>query len=263
MSPTTSFIAAHGERLEAVHYVRDGAPCILFCHGFPGVYKHYDVAECLHGQGFDVVVLKYRGVDGSSGYFTFSQAVQDVSAAVAHLAPRAAPFGGLGVFGYSAGAYYAIATAATQPGVRSIAALSPVVDLPRTARLEFENLYELMLEAPKTIRVRGVHDLVASFAELWHDHPVLARVRSLENTPLLILEGDDDKHGDPVQAHLLFEAAREPKELCILPGAGHYFEQNDQRAQIGENLARFFARTLGMNGVRSAAVTASDLGGAR
>src|SRR5215213_1420547 len=45
----------------------------------------------------------------------------------------------------------------------------------------------------------------------------LARVRS----PILIAHGDPDGTIPTAEAHLLFAAANEPKELLIVPGAGH------------------------------------------
>jgi len=47
------------------------------------------------------------------------------------------------------------------------------------------------------------------------------RINNL-NSPVLIIAGTKDKHTTPVETKRLFNAAREPKELWIVPGAGHF-----------------------------------------
>lgn len=232
------------ERLEALYFAHAGAPLVLFCHGFPGIHKHVDLAERMFDAGFNVLLLKYRGVDGSSGYFDFMSAVEDVAAAIRYTARLDVAPDGIGLFGYSAGAYYALAAAADAPVVKAVCALSPVFDLPRAAKARFENIYQLMLDAHSVIRVRGTHDLVASFAELWQKHHLPTVVRRLTETPLLIIDGDDDAHGDPQQSRSLYEAANEPKRLHWLGNAGHYFEAAHERDEISDELAAFFTERL-------------------
>jgi dipeptidyl aminopeptidase/acylaminoacyl peptidase len=233
------------ERLEALHFARAGAPLVLFCHGFPGIHKHMDLAERMFDAGFGVLLLKYRGVDGSSGYFDFMGAVEDVAAAIRYAARLDVASGGIGLFGYSAGAYYALAAAADAPVVKAVCALSPVFDLPRAARADFENIHQLMLNAHSVIRVRSTHDLVASFAELWQKHHLPEALKRLTQTPLLIIDGDDHTHGDPQQSRSLYEAANEPKRLHWLGNAGHYFEAAHERDEISDELAAFFTERLG------------------
>jgi len=215
------------------------------------VHQHIDLAEAVHRAGLAVLVLRYRGVGQSTGFFNFRDAIFDVEAAMDHLAASGIGSQGLGLFGYSAGGYYGInaavsRNAASSDGclVNAVCVLSPVVDLPRTARLKFENMYELMLAAPDLIRVAGVDHLVASFAEIWRDYYVLDRVAELDGIPILIIDGDDEEHGDPEQARMLYAAAREPKLLLSLPGAGHYFDRPQDRARLMQEIAGFFAREL-------------------
>lgn len=61
---------------------------------------------------------------------------------------------------------------------------------------------------------------------LFTDTPIdqlspIERINNL-NSPLLIISGTKDKHTTPPETERLFAAAREPKELWIVPGAGHF-----------------------------------------
>lgn len=230
----------------------EDAPVVLFCHGFPGIHQHEDLAAAVHRAGMAVVLLKYRGVGESTGLFTFRDAITDVKSAIDYLVDSGIGSAGIGLFGYSAGGYYGInATVSCNTGVspdrrsiRAICVLSPLVDLPRTARLKFENIYQLMLSAHTLIRIAGVDHLVASFAEIWRDYHVLERVSMLDGVPILIIDGDDKEHGDPEQASMLYTAAKEPKTLLTVPGAGHYFDQSEERARLEHEIVHFFAREL-------------------
>lgn len=249
--PRQLSIRSGDECLDAVLLPRPDAPVVLFCHGFPGVHQHMDLAEAVHRTGMAVLLLRYRGVGQSTGFFNFRDAIIDVEAAINYLTTSGVGSRGIGLFGYSAGGYYGINAAvsrnAASPGgqaVNAMCVLSPVVDLPRTALLKFENLYELMLSAPALIRVAGVDHLVATFAEIWRDHNVLDRVAMLDGTPILIVDGDDEEQGDPEQARMLYAAAREPKRLLFIPGARHYFDRPQDRTQLKQEIAEFFAREL-------------------
>lgn len=244
MSAEQLRIPVRSDSLEVIHFSKPEAPLVLFCHGFPGVYKHMDLAEDLFKAGFGVMVMKYRGVDSSTGFFDFTSAIEDVSAVVNYasnldIAPKE-----VGVFGYSIGAYYALNVAAETSLIRSICALSPVSDLPRAARADFEDIYQLMLDSQSMIRTRGVADLVASFAEAWEKYNLPKRIRSIHGVPLLIIEGTKGEMSYPEQAQILYDTANEPKELHWMTDAGHFFTEPEERKQLSNLLQSFFGETL-------------------
>lgn len=49
----------------------------------------------------------------------------------------------------------------------------------------------------------------------------ITRVGDL-NAPLLLISGTDDRHTTVAETERLFEAARQPKEMWIVPGGGHF-----------------------------------------
>lgn len=244
MTPEILRIPVKQDTLEALHFERPAARQILFCHGFPGVYKHIDLAEDLFQAGFGVVVMKYRGVDSSTGHFNFLSAIEDVAGVTQFVTREGIAPDGIGVFGYSIGAYYALNIAVDTPAIKAVCALSPVTDLPRAARADFENIYQLMLDAQALIKTHGVHDLVASFAEIWRKYNLPDRVRQIRGIPLLIIDGTNEDRGDPEQSRILYAAANEPKQLHWLTNAGHYFEQPQERKELSSLIQEFFQQTL-------------------
>lgn len=232
------------ESLEVIHFAKPASPLVLFCHGFPGVYKHLDLAENLSDNGFGVMVMKYRGVDSSTGYFDFTSAIEDVSAVVNYASHEGISPNGLGIFGYSIGAYYALNVAAETDLIKSVCALSPVSHLPKAARAEFEDIYHLMLDAQGLIRTRGVADLVASFAEAWESYNLPKRIKKVHNLPLLIIEGGKGEMSYPEQAQILYDAANEPKTLHWMQEAGHFFTEQDERKQLSDLMREFFKQSL-------------------
>ena len=49
----------------------------------------------------------------------------------------------------------------------------------------------------------------------------ISRISDL-NAPLLLISGTDDRHTKVAETERLFEAARQPKEIWIVPGGGHF-----------------------------------------
>jgi alpha-beta hydrolase superfamily lysophospholipase len=46
-------------------------------------------------------------------------------------------------------------------------------------------------------------------------------IADLAPAPVLLLTGTEDHHAPPAEARQLYECCQEPRELCLVPGAGH------------------------------------------
>jgi pimeloyl-ACP methyl ester carboxylesterase len=74
-----------GSRVNTLWWQPEGKgpnPTILLLHGYPGNEKNLDLARALQRAGFNVAFFHYRGTWGSAGYFTFSNALEDIAAVV-------------------------------------------------------------------------------------------------------------------------------------------------------------------------------------
>lgn len=60
-------------------------PTLLLLHGFPGNETNFDIAHAVRRAGFNVFVFHYRGIAGSSGTFSWENALDDTKAALEFL----------------------------------------------------------------------------------------------------------------------------------------------------------------------------------
>lgn len=121
-----TFRAEDGATLSGAYYepVRRPAPGIVLLHMLRRSHADWDVAASqLSDAGFAVLAFDYRGSDELGGYGI------DVRAAKAFLRDRPEVIASsIGIAGASIGANLAVIDAAEDPGVLSIALLSPGID---------------------------------------------------------------------------------------------------------------------------------------
>ena len=80
-----------------------------------------------------------------------------------------------------------------------------------------------------------------------HDSLPKDVVGAIAPKSVLVIGGADDPVVPPAMARSLFDAAREPKELWIVPGAPHGMYLQAAPVQYPERLVGFFTRTLLQN----------------
>ncbi len=59
------------------------------------------------------------------------------------------------------------------------------------------------------------------------------------NAPLLLISGTDDRHTTVAETQRLFDAARQPKELWIVPGGGHFNMHTYAGKEYEEHISSF------------------------
>ncbi|HEY0021491.1 MAG TPA: alpha/beta fold hydrolase [Longimicrobium sp.] len=98
-------------------------PAVVLLHGFPGNERSLDLAQALRRAGIGVLFFHYRGAWGSGGLFSWRNAADDVTAALAFLrAPQAreryrVDGGRIVLAGHSTGAWLALWVAAHDAAV--------------------------------------------------------------------------------------------------------------------------------------------------
>lgn len=66
----------------------------------------------------------------------------------------------------------------------------------------------------------------------------ISRIGDL-NTPCLLISGTDDRHTTVAETQRLFDAARQPKEIWIVPGGGHFNMHSYAGKEYEEHISSF------------------------
>ncbi len=139
----------------------------------------------------------------------------------------------LGALAFSSGAAFLTETASGDPRLRAVALEGCYADFP-----------EFVLHYGGRGLLRGWSALLALE---WDGYPLphpLAAVRALAPRPLLFLAGDADPVVPWHSSEALYAAASEPKEIWIVPGAGHGHYEDAGGDAYARRLVAFFDRTL-------------------
>jgi pimeloyl-ACP methyl ester carboxylesterase len=195
----------------------------------------------LHDAGYNLLLFDLRGHGASDGdYTTLGWAEpDDVESAlrfVAGLDP-----GPIALLGYSMGASVAVETAARASDVRAVVEDSGFSSLVDVVGARFSMLTRL----PADPFVGPM--LAIGQADLGFDP---ARVRPVDDaahlkTPLLAIVGTADRTVPPAQGIAIFHAAAGPKELLVIPGAGHVAGYYRAPSLYRQTVLDFLARYLG------------------
>ena len=217
---------------------RNGAAVILV-HGTGAERASLlDETRLLARAGFGVLTLDLPGQGLSAGQTRWGAAEERaVSAAVDWLSlrPEVDPER-IGAFGLSFGGYIVLQSAVGERRLKALVLASTPEDLDAETR-----------------RANGGWGFLSVLPALWvlhryrsdaRDLPPREAVASLAPRALFIIGGERDPLVPPFAARVLFDAAREPKELWIVPAAGHAGFAAVAGEEYGRRLAGFFARAL-------------------
>jgi fermentation-respiration switch protein FrsA (DUF1100 family) len=232
------FEAADGVRLHGwllpARAPRRGS--ILFLHGnAQNISTHIASVAWLPAQGFDVLLFDYRGYGQSEGSPSLAGLHLDFDAALqALLARPEIEREKVIVLGQSLGGSLAITALAASPLRQQVSALIIEGAFTSYRALAREKLAGFWLTWP----------LQAPLAQTIDDHyrPIDV-IGELAPMPLLIVHGEADAVVPSDHAIALYEAARPPKTLWLVPGAGHIaaFTTAANRAELVDYLTRILS----------------------
>lgn len=213
---------------------RKAKATILFLHGnAENISTHFRNVVWLPAEGFNVLILDYRGYGASEGTPSLAGIQLDIDAAMGNLlAHKDVDPHRIVVFGQSLGGSLAVhyaANSAYRANIRAVIIDSAFSDYRQIAR---EKLAGPLLTWP----LQWLPWLTVD-----NDYSPESSVAALSPLPLLLIHGDQDvviPHRHSLQ---LFERAGEPKELWITPGAGHTQSLGSEavRTRLVEYLSRY------------------------
>ncbi len=217
---------------------------VVLCHGYSGSHigaKYYfrDLARRLADRGLAVLRFDQRGSGDSGGDFadqTVASSVQDVTNGIRAVQDRDIPAEPLGILGHSKGGTIA-AVYADDHDVDALATWSTVADYTAV----WPDGYHRYAEGRETVAVLGFEVRTASaFEPEEYDLPaIFGRL----DCPLFMAHGRSDRTVPLDHMHRLADAAGDPDTL-ILDDSDHIFSDPEERAELVEATADWFADTL-------------------
>jgi uncharacterized protein len=209
---------------------------VLYLHGnAENISTHFANVAWMPAAGFNVLAFDYRGYGGSQGEPTLEGVQLDIDAAMRTLLarPDVDPKRVI-IFGQSLGGALAIHYAAHSAYRDSVRAM--VID---SAFSDYRRI---------------VRDKAASFFLTWpfqwllpqtvdNDFSPAASVQAVSPIPLLFIHGERDSVVPVEHSKRLYARAAEPKEIWVLPDAGHI--QAVRNKEVRKRLAEFLHRHSG------------------
>jgi fermentation-respiration switch protein FrsA (DUF1100 family) len=195
------FSAEDGVRLHGWWVPQAGAPVLVWFHGNAGNISHrLENIKLLHDlAAVQVFIFDYREYGKSHGKISREGTFKDAAAAYRYVAAsRKVPASDLVLFGRSLGTALATDLAVRVP-CRSLIIESAFTNSSDMAKLFAPFMFDWRPSIP-------------------YDN--LGKVDKLK-VPLLIIHGADDEIIPVAMGRRLYAAARDPKELYIIPGAHH------------------------------------------
>lgn len=198
-------------------------------HGLPGSSDQISgVATRLAEAGFAVLTFDFRGFRSSEGIFSLAGEIKDAQAAVKHfidsgyISPE-----WIGIYAPSYGATVGVMEAITNRLITAVALRAPVYDPLVFAKSPLipAAVDELLRTKPNEVhgltdpKLRG--EVLEGMIRDAKKFNVMNEIHKLAPTPLFIITGDADKGIDVAGVTRLFNAAKEPKEMIVVPGADH------------------------------------------
>ena len=202
-------------------------PGVVVCHGYgSSKERHEAFGERAAGMGYAALVIDLRG-HGESGGEVDANLFNDVAAAVLYLQnrPEVSPMR-IAVRGSSMGGWLAIHTAAHLEELSMVVAYAPPNDATLSILMEETALVQRGHDSPLiTGPLPRVN--VNSAMQLIYRLDIGKAARRLSPRPLLLVHCEDDEQVPAHTSRHIYDEAREPKALWLLPGCDHEFAQHD------------------------------------
>jgi pimeloyl-ACP methyl ester carboxylesterase len=218
---------ANGDGLHAWYLpAGEDAPTVLYLHGARrSLNGSVPRIERLHGLGFNVLAVDYRGFGQSTPLLpSEASALEDAQAAFAELARRQPDPARRFVYGYSLGGALAIALAAEHDGLAGViveSSFTSIADVVRERRGSWLPFIDLIVTQP---------------------FDSLARIGRVDE-PLLLIHGTSDGVIPHTMSDRLLAAATAApvKQLLKVPGANHRSTATVSGAEYDRALREFAA----------------------
>ena len=224
-------------------------PALCLCHGIPAVPHdptdrgYATLAERFCAAGFVTLFFNFRGTGESQGNLDMLGWTRDLKAAIDFLSTLdEVDKSSLHLLGSSGGAAVSVYVAADDPKVSSVVTFA----CPAEFRfLSTEQQHESLIDRFRsigTIRDRNFPPSVDEWFEGFSTVSPIQQIDKISPRPLLLIHGDGDEVVALEHAHRLYARAGKPKEIIIIPEAGHRLRLEEKAITSALNWLKTRAR---------------------
>ena len=219
----TTLVTEDGVPIDAIHLPGQKDLAIIVAHGFTQSWQRPAVWRVANqfNRTAGVITFDFRGHGRSDGLSTLGDLeIKDVDVAVAYA--RQLGYARVAAVGFSMGASIVVRHAGLIGGVDAVVSVSgPGRWYYRGTKRMRQVHWVIEHRLGRAVSRRMLKTRISP--EGWKLVPVppAEAAALISSVPLLIVHGDQDPYFPPEHARQLYLAAREPKELWLLPGMGH------------------------------------------
>jgi len=197
-----------------------------------------EVAGVLYRNGYSTFLFDFRAHGESEGDFASLGWLEtnDLEGAIEFVKDRANP-DNIGVIGFSMGGTVAITTAGQRSDIKAVVADSAFADRSKLIDMAVKHVLPSPLDflIHFFLRMQGM-DMVENLP--------LEHVDAISPNALLIIQGDKDHLVEVEDAMSLYDKAKEPKELWLVPGAPHVGAHQTEKSEYEKRILEFFDKYL-------------------
>jgi pimeloyl-ACP methyl ester carboxylesterase len=216
----------------------------VFAHGF---YNNKDVylfrKLILHfSEHFDVIGFVFRGHGKSTGLFRWTaQEEKDLECVVEYAKEH--NYKRIGVIGFSLGAAIALIAASRTRDINSVIAVSPPYDFWKINYHFWKS--EMWQDLKLNLGRKGLGKKIRPGNPFEKKIRPIDIVDKIAPTPVYFVHGEEDWLIDPRHSALLYDRAKNPKKIYIIPKTGHAERIYDVKPDLFVNTCvEWFKKTL-------------------
>ena len=179
------------------------------------------------------MIFNFRGAGLSEGHFDIMGWTRDLSVALDFFCD----YDGvdkmrISVMAFSGGAMTAIYVTAQDERIKALVSCCSPVSITFAKKIEdveafIENQRQISISR-NSLPTQTTEQIMENFKRV---DPLLC-VDRISHRPLLIIHGDKDDLVDPAQAYMIYEVAKEPKELAMIAGVGHRLRHEEDAMKV-------------------------------
>ncbi len=218
-----TLLTEDGVTISVSHFLYNQPNVCILAHGFMGS-KHRPYIKTLSerlSKYFDIITFDFRGHGDSLGVFNGLDELYDIKAVVDYA--KNSGYNKVVLVGFSLGGIEGIYEAAKFHNIDALVTVSTPANaeiIESTAKWLFSlvtNKFGRMVLQP-WVRLDNTPEFPKPVTVIDQVSPI----------PLLIIQGTEDILVDTEQAEMLYEKAKEPKDLVIVEGMGHPPKLNEE-----------------------------------